>query len=198
MNNKPYAESCDQNREPILSVIKPLFETCQSVLEVGSGTGQHAIYFAEKMPHLTWFTSDREENHSGIRMWLEEAGLKNTKAPLALDTQHDQWPDIKVDAVFSANTTHIMHWPDVEAFFAGVGEVLNAGGLFALYGPFNYNKSYTSDSNERFDGWLKDRDPLSGIRDFEALDKLAAEAGMTLKNDFEMPENNRILCWQKI
>ena len=195
--NKPYSESCDQNREPILAVIQPLLEDCSSLLEIGSGTGQHAVYFASKMPHLIWHTSDCAEYLPGIQAWLTEAALENIKAPFVLDVSTSNWPDIKVDAIFSANTAHIMHWPDVEAFFTGVGKALKQGGRFMLYGPFNYNHRYTSDSNERFDGWLKSRDPASGIRNFENLCELAEQGGMLLKQDFEMPSNNRILYWEK-
>lgn len=194
---KPYAESCDQNREPILSVIQPLFGDLTRVLEIGSGTGQHAVYFAARMPHLTWCTSDCPEYHAGIRLWLEEAALPNVREPLHLDVARSVWPALEVDAVFSANTAHIMHWPEVEAMFAGVGDLLPVGGLFVLYGPFNYHGQFTSDSNARFDSWLKQRDPAMGVRDFEALDGLAREAGMSLLNDFDMPANNRILCWQR-
>lgn len=193
---KPYSESCDQNREPILSVIQPLFADVRDVLEIGSGTGQHAVFFGEKMPHLTWQTSDVALYHQGIQMWLDEAALPNVKAPLSLDVG-DAWPPSQFDAVYSANTVHIMGWDAVEACFAGVGRVLNTGGVFALYGPFNYNGQFTSDSNAQFDVWLKQRDPVSGVRDFEALDKLAQQAGMTLQHDYEMPANNRVLVWQK-
>jgi len=194
---KPYSESCDQNRDPILSVIQPLFAELTRVLEIGSGTGQHAVYFAAAMPHLTWHTSDCLEYHDGIRLWLEEAALPNVRSPLQLDVARSVWPSLDVEAVFSANTAHIMHWPEVEAMFAGVGGLLPAGGLFALYGPFNYQGRFTSDSNARFDGWLKQRDPAMGVRDFEALDRLANAAGMALMQDFEMPANNRILCWRR-
>ncbi len=194
---KPYSESCDQNKAPILAIIQPLFKDCRSVLEIGSGTGQHAVCFAENMPQLIWHTSDRSENHGGIRQWLDEAVLPNTRYPLLLDVAQDEWPALSVDGVFSANTAHIMHWPEVEALIAGVSELLQEGGLFALYGPFNYNGHYTSESNAGFDGWLKQRDPESGIRDFEAVNKLAGSAGLSLLDDYEMPANNRILCWQK-
>lgn len=194
---KPYSESCDQNRDPILAVIEPLFADCLAVLEVGSGTGQHAVYFARRMPHLIWYTSDRQEYHDGIRQWLREAALSNTPAPLLLDASRTPWPSLAVDAVFSANTTHIMHWPEVQALFDGVGRILPVGGLFVLYGPFNYSGAYTSDSNARFDAWLKLRDSHSGIRDFEELNSLAGRAGMSLQQDFEMPANNRTLCWRK-
>jgi cyclopropane fatty-acyl-phospholipid synthase-like methyltransferase len=194
---KPYAESCDENREPILAVIRPLLRESRSVLEIGSGTGQHAVYFAEKLPHLVWHTSDRVEYHAGINMWLQEANLANTRGPLELDVSQSEWPRQTFDAVFSANTVHIMHWPDVEALISGAGSVLSTAGRLLLYGPFNYDNRYTSDSNARFDQWLKSRDPESGIRNFEDLDRLANQAGMVLKDDIEMPVNNRILYWEK-
>lgn len=194
---KPYAESCDENRQPIFNVIAPLLRDCQKLFEIGSGTGQHAVYFAAELPHLLWQTSDRLENHPGIQAWLDDARLRNVLPPVELDTVESAWPATTYDAVFSANTAHIMHWPAVEAMFAGVGCLLEPGGRFFLYGPFNYHGGYTSDSNARFDEWLKERDPGSGIRDAEALDALARVAGMQLVRDYEMPVNNRILYWQK-
>ena len=195
---KPYSESCGQNRDPILEVISPLLANNRAVLEIGSGTGQHAVYFAEKLPHLLWYTSDCIEYHAGINSWLEDAGLDNTLAPVELNVSTSSWPDIEVDAVFSANTAHIMHWNDVEAMFEGVGKLLGSNAKFLLYGPFNYGHRYTSDSNARFDDWLKDRDPESGIRNFEDLNQLAELAGLKLIRDYEMPVNNRILYWKKI
>lgn len=196
--NKPYAEACDRNKAPILAVIELLFEDCSSVLEIGSGTGQHAVFFAEKLPHLIWHTSDVKENHTDIKAWVQDAGLTNLRSPLMLDVMQPEWPDVKVDGVFSANTAHIMHWDAVEKFFAGAGKLLPEGGKFVLYGPFNYQNQYTSDSNANFDLWLKARDPQSGIRNFEDLDNLAKSAGMEFRQDYEMPANNRILYWQKV
>jgi len=195
--NKPYSESCDQNRNPILAVIQPILAASTSLLEIGSGTGQHAVHFAAEMSHLTWHTSDCEEYIPGIQAWLSDANLENVQPPFILNTSESTWPTIKVDAVFSANTVHIMHWHNVEALFAGVGEILTTGGHFLLYGPFNYNQQYTSESNQRFDQWLKDRDPQSGIKHCEDLITLAENAGLALKNDVEMPANNRILHWEK-
>lgn len=194
---KPYSESCEQNRGPILSIIRPLLSECNAVLEIGSGTGQHAVYFGAQMPHLTWYPSDREEHHAGIKLWIEDAGVQNVRPPLHLDVTQLDWPEVAVDAIVSANTAHIMDWEAVQALFSGVGRCLADKGLFLLYGPFNYGNRYTSDSNERFDGWLKDRDPSSGIRNFEDIDQLANQAGMVLVQDYEMPANNRILYWQK-
>lgn len=196
MINRPYSESCDQNRNPILAVIKPLLADSKAVLEIGSGTGQHAVYFASKMPHLIWQSSDCAPWLPGIRSWLDEAGLANTPQPLELDVT-GAWPQLSVDAVFSANTVHIMSWPMVEALFAGLGELLPAGGQFLLYGPFNYNGSYSSDSNARFDVWLKARDTESGIKDFEALDSLAQSAGLTFATKYLLPVNNQLLLWHK-
>jgi len=197
MMTKPYAESCDRNRDPILSVIKPLLLEHKTVLEIGSGTGQHAVYFAEHMPWLTWIASDRNENRDGIRQWLAEAGLANTRGPLLLDVRQSEWPVSEVDAVFSANAVHIMRWDEVVSMFDGIDKLLPVGGRLMLYGPFNYRGEFTSDSNARFDEWLKARDPGSGIRDFEAVNALAERAGLVLEQDCEMPANNRILCWRK-
>lgn len=194
---KPYAEACDRNRDPILAAIGPLLRARRTVLEIGSGTGQHAVYFAQHLPQLHWQTSDRAEYLPGIRLWLAEAGLANLPPPLALDVGERPWPAVQADAVFSANTTHIMHWPMVEAMFVGVGALLPAGGLFMLYGPFNYGGEYTSASNARFDAALKARDPRSGIRNLEDLDRLAAAAGLRLDGDIAMPANNRLVYWQQ-
>jgi len=194
---KPYSEACERNREPILAVIQPVLTRCRAVLEIGSGTGQHAVHFAERMPHLLWYTSDRDDYHAGIELWIAEAGIANVRSPLSLNVTQTPWPVVAVDAVFSANTAHIMHWDEVEAMFAGVGGLLPDQGVFLLYGPFNYQQSYSSESNERFDGWLKARDPLSGIRDFEEMGRLARQAGLVLREDFAMPANNRLLFWQK-
>lgn len=194
---KPYSESCDQNRAPILEVLRIELADRQRLLEIGSGTGQHAVYFAPEFPGLLWQTSDMADMHAGIHAWLAEQGCGNILPPLALDVSHDSWPAASYDAVFSANTAHIMDWPSVECLFAGIGRVLEPGGVFCLYGPFNYAGAYTSESNARFDAWLKARDPRSGIRDFEALRELAEKAGMKLKEDYGMPANNRTLVWSK-
>ena len=194
---KPYAEASDRNREPILEVILPLLEDRRRVLEIGSGTGQHAVYFAARMPWLRWQASDLPDALPGIRAWLDEAALPNTPPPLALDVGQPGWTADGYDAVFSANAVHIMSWPRVRDLLAGAGKVLAPEGLLILYGPFNYGNRYTSDSNRQFDAWLKDRDAASGIRNFEDLNSLAAAAGMLFQEDYEMPANNRILCWKK-
>ena len=194
---KPYVESCERNRAPILEVLRVELAGKSRLLEIGSGTGQHAVYFAPEFPGLVWQTSDLGESHADIRAWLAEAGLANVLPPLTLDVCRGGWPSERYDAVFSSNTAHWMSWPEVECLFSGVGRVLQVDGVFCLYGPFNYRGDYTSESNARFDRWLKARDPSGGIRDFEAVDGLARDAGMTLRKDYEMPANNRTLVWSK-
>jgi cyclopropane fatty-acyl-phospholipid synthase-like methyltransferase len=194
---KPYAGSCDQNRVPIFSVIQPVLENASRVLEIGSGTGQHAVYFAARMPHLIWQTSDLAENHEGIRLWLESAKLENALSPILLDTATGPWPDQCFDAVFTANSLHIMHDDDVAGLFGNIGRCLEPGADMLIYGPFNYNGQFTSDSNARFDQWLKSNDPGSGIKDFEGVNELAGQASMRLVFDYAMPANNRILHFRK-
>lgn len=195
--NKPYADACDRNQQPILEVITPWLVNSESVLEIGSGTGQHAVYFAKQLPHLTWITSDRQESHAGIRLWLDEADLPNAKGPLLLDVSQNPWPEVEADAVFTANIVHIISWQLVDDLFRGVGQLLPPGGLFMVYGPFNYGGQFTSDSNANFDQWLKDRDADSGIRNFEDVSALARNVGLEQREDVAMPANNRILIWKR-
>lgn len=194
---KPYAESCEQNQAPILAVLREVFADRKRVLEIASGTGQHAVYFGRALPHLTWQTSELPQHHAGIQAWLDEARLPNVLPPLAIDVNDARWPAEDVDAIFNANTVHIVSWPEVERMFEGIGRVLAPGGILCLYGPFNYGGEFTSESNARFDAWLKARDPKSGVRNFEAVDRLAGQQGLTLLRDVAMPTNNRTLVWQK-
>lgn len=195
--NKPFAESSEQNKHVIFDVLRQEFSQRKHVLEIGSGTGQHAVFFAGQLPHLDWQCSDRKSELTGISAWLEEAQLPNLHAPIELDVLSKQWPAQRYDAVFSANAVHIMSWQAVEAMFAGLQSCLDEEAVVCLYGPFNYHGKFTSDSNARFDQWLKQRNPLSGIRDFESLNELAEQCGLTLKQDYEMPANNRILSWHR-
>jgi cyclopropane fatty-acyl-phospholipid synthase-like methyltransferase len=195
VSDKPFAPACERNREPILAVLRRHFAERRRVLEIGSGTGQHAVHFAAALPRLVWQCSDRAENLPGIRLWLDEAGLPNTPAPLELDVMQPRWPALRFDAVYSANTLHIMSWPQVEALFARLPEVLEAEAKLAIYGPFNYGGRYTSDSNAAFDASLKAAAPHRGIRDFEAVDALARGIGFALLEDCAMPANNRCLVW---
>ncbi len=193
---KPHSTSSVENREPILAVLQPLFAHVGHVLEIGSGTGQHAIFFAAALPHLIWQTSEMEDNLSGIQLWLDEAALPNTPPPLQLDVSHI-WPDTLFDAAFTANTAHIMSIVDVAMMFCGIGAVLNPGGLFVQYGPFNEGGQFTSASNQAFDASLRERDPRMGLRDVDELQVIAARHDLTLFAKHQMPVNNQILVWQR-
>lgn len=187
---KPISEAYERNREPILKVLKRVFADRRHVLEIGSGTGQHAAYFAPALPHLVWQASDVAENLPGIREWVSDP------APIELDVDKEDWPALSVDAAFSANTCHILSWPQVERMFAGVGRLLPPEGVFALYGPFNYHGKHTSKSNADFDAMLRSRDPASGLRDFQDISALAEGAGLALAEDNAMPANNRLIVWR--
>jgi SAM-dependent methyltransferase len=192
-----FSAACERNREPILAVLRDAFADCKQVLEIGSGTGQHAVFFGAHLPHLVWQTSDLPENHPSIIAWQQQAKLPNVLPPLVLDVASSTWPPGSFDAVFSANTCHIMAWPEVEAMFAGIGRVLQPGGVLCIYGPFNYGGKFTSSSNAQFDASLKAHAPHRGIRDFEAVNRLAAAQGLTLQQDSAMPANNRMLWWRR-
>ncbi len=195
---KPIAEACLENTAPIRTVLRQLLPGRRQLLEIGSGTGQHAAALAGAFPGLCWQSSDRAEYLPGIRAWLVDAPA-NALPPLLLDVAQQPWPVAEggYDAVFSANTAHIMGWAEVEAMFAGVARALQPGGLFLLYGPFNYQGRYTTEGNARFDQWLRQRNPASGIRDREALNHLAECCGMDAYRDFAMPANNRMLVWHR-
>ncbi|MDQ1110394.1 cyclopropane fatty-acyl-phospholipid synthase-like methyltransferase [Stenotrophomonas rhizophila] len=205
MSQQRWCEACERNRDPILAVLRRLLQDRHRVLEIGSGTGQHAEYFAAQLPHLQWQASDHPDYLPGIAERLAEAGLPNAAAPWPLQAVLAPVPGLAplpasplgFDAVFSANTLHIMSWPHVQALFAGLPAVMADDALLCVYGPFNYNGNYSSESNREFDGWLKARDPASGIRDAEAVDALAAAQGLRLADDVAMPANNRLRIWRR-
>lgn len=196
-NTLPFSQACENNQAPILAVLRQAFADRRQVLEVGSGTGQHGVYFAPRLPQLVWQTSDLAENHAGIRAWHAAHPAPNLRAPLLLDLASGDWPDGAFDAVFSANTAHIVAWPLVRQLFALAGAHLPTDGVLALYGPFNYGGNYTSDSNRAFDAWLRQRDAHSGIRHFEDIVALGVEHGLALEADNAMPANNRLLVFRR-
>lgn len=193
----PHAPATARNRDPILAVLSRCFADRRRVLEIGSGTGEHAVHFAAAMPWLTWRCSERADMLLAVQAWLDHAGLANTPAAIELDAAALPWPVQGVDALFSANTLHIMGWHEVERMFDGLRDALQADATLAIYGPFNYGGRFTSDSNAAFDASLKATDPHRGIHDFEAVDALARKAGFTLVDDVAMPANNRTLVWRR-
>lgn len=194
--NKPDAPATSRNRQAILDVLRNELNGLQDVLEIGSGTGQHAVYFGTNLSWLKWQTSDRVENHDGINAWLDDAALDNVLRPLRLDVEADRLSPKTFDAIFSANTAHIMSISAVQCMFRLAGERLRPGGRFCLYGPFNINGEFTSDSNERFDSSLKASDASMGIRDLEALQEFAAGNQLTHLRSYAMPANNMLIVWQ--
>ncbi|NVJ66682.1 MAG: DUF938 domain-containing protein [Gammaproteobacteria bacterium] len=194
---RQHSEACERNKDPILSVIKPYLSHCKNVLEIGSGTGQHAVYFAGALPHLTWQTSDLRQNHPSIIALVEQSDLPNVRKPFSLDVSRRFWDIEPVDAIFTANTAHIMAWESVKSMFMGVGKNLKPGGHFLIYGPFNVGGNYTSESNKQFDTWLKQQNPESAIRDYEDILSHARYNGLNLVQRHQMPANNMLIALQK-
>lgn len=192
-----FSQSAENNKQVIADVLAQAFEDASAVLEIASGTGQHAVHMASRLSHLSWQPSDLAENLPGLSAHIDMEALQNLHAPVELDIGARPWPVETVDGIFSANSLHIISRPLVEDFLSGVGEVLAPGGTLCVYGPFKYNGAFTTPSNERFDGWLKGRDPASGIRDFEAVNELAAAQGLDLVTDHAMPANNQLLVWKR-
>ncbi len=193
----PFSPAAENNKQVILEILATAFADVRHVLEIGSGTGQHAVYFAQHLPHVTWTPSDIRPALDGIRIRLAQEGSDNIMEPTLLDLADPNWPVNQVDAIFSANVVHIISWPLVEVLFEGLGRVLEVGGVLCLYGPYKYKGQYTTESNANFDLWLKDRDPNSGIKDFEAVNALALAQGLRLVQDHAMPANNQLLVWRR-
>lgn len=197
---KEYAPSCDRNSQVILDVLKPILAHSSCVLEIGSGTGQHAVYFAEGLPHLQWQPSNKESLGS-INAWREESQLQNISPAMSLDLLSpidEQLTSLTgVDAMVCINTIHIMAWQGTEKLFELAGEILPVGGVIYVYGPYRYSEQPLESSNESFDLWLKNRDPVSGVRDFDAVTSLAKQSGFELQEDIAMPANNRSIWWVK-
>jgi SAM-dependent methyltransferase len=198
MSALPVAPACERNREPILDCLRPVLATARRVVEIGSGTGQHAAWFAPRLSALSWVTTDLPGNHAGIRAWIEASGAANIEGPLVLDTLRSPWPELgAIDAAFSANTAHIMPEPAVSAMFEGLGARLPGGAPFCLYGPFMEQGRHTSESNARFDADLRAQHSGMGVRDVAWLTQVGAVAGFILEEIVPMPANNRVLIWRR-
>lgn len=197
MNSLPYSSAAERNRQPILEQLQALIPNQGSVLEIGSGTGQHAVFFTQNLTGLLWQPTDRKDNLEGLEARIKVEGNSNILAPIQLDVMHDTWPGYTYDAAYSANTAHIMQWEAVEAMFGGVGEHLLSQARFCLYGPFNIDNCFTSQSNAQFDARLRAEDSKMGIRDIGAIASLANLHQLSLVQKIAMPANNFILVFQK-
>jgi hypothetical protein len=189
----PFSDACERNKQPILEVLRRAFANRRQVLEIGSGTGQHAVHFAAALSHLTWHPTEQLKYLPDLDARIKQQGGPNLRPPTVLDVKQAVWPLRSADAAFTANTLHIMSWAEVSALFLKVGAILSADGAFCIYGPFRYDGRYTSDSNRDFDGMLQERDPLSGLRDIRDVNALAVQQGLMLKVDHDLPANNRLL-----
>ncbi len=194
---KGFSPACERNRAPILAVLKSFLKDGAQVLEIGSGTGQHAAAFAAALPGVTWQPTDVADSLASIAAYRAEADLANLRAPLVLDLAVEPWPVARADVIVCINTVHIVAWPNVERLFSGAGRTLPHGGVLYLYGPFRYSDKPLEPSNQEFDGWLRAWDPESGVRDFDAVAALAVRAGLDLAGDQPMPANNRSIWWEK-
>lgn len=192
----PFSQACENNKLPILECIRRHLIDIDHVFEIGSGTGQHAEFYTQQLPHVTWQASDRQENLDGLNQRLHLCDSDRLPSAIEFDVELSTWPS-GLRCVYSANTAHIMPWPITQKMVIGVAQNLLDNGLFILYGPFNYNGKFTSESNANFDLWLKERGAHQGIRDFEAVNQLAVEHGLFLLEDYAMPANNRLLVWRK-
>ena len=196
--SKPFSQACENNKQVILDVIRHEFPAGSRVLEIGSGTAQHVLHFAQAMRDVQWLPSDIPANLATVQAGLDDSRLPNIAAPMALDVAQQPWPVSAVDGIFTANTLHIMSEAHVDHFFRGLEQALRPGGRLCAYGPFKYGGEFTTPSNARFDLWLKERDPRSGVRDFERVDALARAAGLSLRADHAMPANNQLLIWDRL
>lgn len=198
MSEKPFAPSCERNQGTILEVLKGIVsDSAVNLLEIGSGTGQHAVFMAPHFPSLNWQTADLLGNHSGINQWVVESQIPNIIKPIVYESGESDFPNMNIDVVFTANTLHIMSWQNVKVLIEQFGKYLKTGARIVIYGPFNYGNQFTSESNAKFDVWLKQQEIHQGIRDFEGIVELMKNQGIKLVEDFKMPSNNRILHFNK-
>ena len=192
----PTSVSCQKNRDPIVKELARIFKKTSKVLEIGSGTGQHAVWFAPRLPWLDWQPSDLENHQDDINKWLRSYPAPNLRKPIVLDVG-SVWPKTCYDAIFSANTSHILSWENVEYMITGAASMLPKNGIFCLYGPFKIRDMDMAPGNAAFDKKLKVSSPKRGLRHVEMIDKIATSSGLQMTENVSMPENNRILSWIK-
>ena len=192
---KRFSEACNRNQAPILAVLKEVLPDTGRVLEIGSGTGQHAAYFSRSLPDLAWQPSDLAEALPSIEAWREESGAPNLNPPMVIDLLGNNDTPSRVDAIVCINTAHIVAWTGVECLFSIAANILEPKGVLYFYGPYRYPDHALEPSNVAFDRWLKEQNSVSGIRDYAAVESLAESNGFILGGDRSMPSNNRSIWW---
>lgn len=199
MKEIPFSEACERNKGPILEVLKDVLKPIhKKIVEIGSGTGQHATFFAKELPQVQWTPTEVYHNLPHLNKVVQESGIKNLTPPFKMKVGDDDFPIRTYDVIFTANTFHIMPWKDCKTFIKLMGHRLEEGGLAIIYGPFNYDGQFISKSNEEFNTWLKERDPESGIRNFEDVHNAMEKNGFELVDDYEMPANNSTLVYRRL
>jgi cyclopropane fatty-acyl-phospholipid synthase-like methyltransferase len=197
--DKPFSPACERNKDPILNVLKEIItKDDRRLLEVGAGSGQHAVYFAPHFPQVEWYPTDVAANLMGMKLWFKEYNIPNIRPPIRLEVGKDELPKLKFDVVFTANTFHIMNWKECKSLMKMFGGRLREGSRVVIYGPFKYDGEFTSESNAEFDLQLKARDPLSGIRSFEDVNNTMIKNGFELVVDEDMPANNQMLVYSRL
>lgn len=195
--DKQHAPSAARNREPIARVLERILPHPIKVLEIASGSGEHAVYFAEQIPWLSWQPTEREPDRiASIEAWRQESGLSNVAPAMRLDVLQQPWPVDEAGAIFCSNMIHIAPWEATEGLIRGAAKVLPSGGLLILYGPFREGDRHTAESNRRFDEELKAKDPSWGVRDRFEVEALARGEGLILQELVPMPANNMILVFE--
>ena len=192
-----YSQAAENNKAPIADIMCRHLPSNAFVLEIGSGAGQHALHMTHAFPGIAWLPSEREAVVPILRANLALYESNNIHPPLVLDLADFTWSGDPVDAIYAANVMHIVSESLGERLLQLAAEALKPSGLLMLYGPYKYNGKFTTESNARFDQWLKDRDPASGIRDFEALMTTAKCTGLILTQDYAMPANNQMLIFER-
>lgn len=195
--DRPFAPACERNQEPILNQLREILIEGDHVLEIGSGTGQHAVYMTTHLPQINWTTSDLLNNHDGIKQWILSTSSQRILGPKEYESKKTALPIEQENIVFTANTLHIMGPSYVQQL---IDDIANAPTVekFITYGPFNYNGTFTSESNAKFNIWLQETFPEGGIRDFEWIQSELASKGFSLDRDIEMPANNRLIVFHRV
>ena len=193
----PFSEACERNKGPILEVLRKVFSKTETVLEIGSGTGQHAVHFSKQLPHLVWQPTELGERVAMLKSRIDLEGPGNLLPAKELDVLRIDWGLEETDAIFIANVFHIAPIEVMHSCFKGTSKCLKRLGIFSVYGPFRFEGKFTSPSNAEFDYSLKTNNPEWGIRDFEQLCQVAEEGGLAFQHNYSMPANNQLLVFKK-
>ena len=191
-----FSDACERNKIPILKVLNEELDS-GTVLEIGSGTGQHSVFFSKEIPSIKWYPSDTISNFESLNAFVTNYQNKNLQTPLIIDITQDEWIDFNVDYVFTSNTFHIINNALLTFFFYQCSKVIKANGKLIIYGPFKFDNQFNSPSNQTFDELLKESDSFSGLKNFEEIVSIALKFDFKFSKKYEMPAYNNILVFKK-